>query len=150
MAIASEPETKSPFEGPEDLTSKVTEDEDPVFALAVTVIAPSDAAIDGVISGSELGKVRVVAEIVNFALVETVAVTVKLLLSEAARALPAIISKTRLKIENKLAFTIVFIFSFSNIIRWPKKDLDVIPATLFIPLPLGESLLLRLLAYLLS
>jgi len=121
MAIASEPETKSPFEGPEDLTSKVTGDEGPVFALAVTVIAPSDAAISGVVSGSEFGKVSVVAERVNFALGETVAVTVKLLLSEAARALPAITRKTRVIIEDKLAFTIVFIFPFSNIIGWPKK-----------------------------
>jgi hypothetical protein len=112
MAIVSEPETKFPLEPPEDLTSKVTEDEAPVLALAVIFIAPSFAAIDGVVSGSESGKVSVVAPRVNFAELLTVAVTVKVLLSEAAKALPAIKIKPTAKIVSKLSFFIPSLFSF--------------------------------------
>jgi len=115
MGIISEPETKSPAEPPEDLTSKVTEDKDPVFAFALTLIAPSVAAIDGTVSGSESGKVSVAAPRVNFAELLTVAVTFKLLLSEAAKALPAIKIKPRAKTVNKLSFFIASLFSFLGV-----------------------------------
>jgi hypothetical protein len=116
MGIVSVPETKAPPEPPEDLTSKVTKDAAPVFAFAVTLIAPSFAGIDGTRSGSgSSGKVSVAAPRVNFAELLTVAVTFKLLLSEAAKALPAIKIKPRAKTVSKLSFFISSLFSFLGV-----------------------------------
>jgi hypothetical protein len=109
----SPPETKTPSETPEDLTSKVTVDEEPVFALAVTLIAPSDAAIVALVSGSALGKVRVVATPKsNLAVLETVAVAAKALPSVTAIALPGNKNKPIIRTPTKQSF---FIFPSSSL-----------------------------------
>jgi hypothetical protein len=118
IAILSPPETKAP----EDLTSKVTVDEEPVFALAVTLIAPSVAAIVGVVSGSELGKVRVVAPPKsNLAVLETVAVAVKALPSVTAIALPGNKNKPIIRTPTKQSF-FIFLPPFSAPQIWEMRE----------------------------
>jgi len=104
IAIVSEPLVR----GPPAWCVRVTLEDEPVLALAVTLTAPSVLVILDVSSGSAFAKLMADAPSVNFAREPTAAFTVRVFESVAAKAAPEIRTKVIPIVKTKLNF---FIFS---------------------------------------
>jgi malate/lactate dehydrogenase len=102
IAIVSVPEIRAP----PAMQVRVAVDAAPVRTFAVTETGFSVAEMDGTVVGSESGKLMVATPRVKVARALTVALTVKTLLSVAAKAPPTIQNEQTRKAITKQSFFI--------------------------------------------